>query len=101
MTEIQDPGAPRTDLLAWNAARNTIRDEIDHHFETPGTAESIAEAVMDAHTVTWERDVNEHGVAVRRYVLRGEWEVDPEVATGKPLAREQHWRQILDRGAGA
>jgi hypothetical protein len=60
-----------------------------------------AAAIVAAHTVTWERTVDEHGQPVRRYVLRGEWEVDPEPPTGKPQAREQHWRQILDRGAGA
>jgi hypothetical protein len=81
------------DAFAYNAAYNILLRVI---------GERDAHAVLDVHpSVRWEREVNGHGVAVRRYVLRGQWEVDPEVATGKPLAREQHWRQILDRGAGA
>jgi hypothetical protein len=79
----QDPGAPRTDELARNAALNAITDVL---FAAPINQASHAVASLNAaavtwdHTVTWERDVNEHGVPVRRYVLRGAWEVDPEAA---------------------
>lgn len=81
------------DAFAYNAAYNTLLRLI---------GETAAHAVLDAHpSVRWEREVNGRGVAVRRYVLRGEWEVDPEAATVEPQARELHWRQILDRGTGA
>jgi hypothetical protein len=74
------------DAFAYNAAYNILLRLI---------GETDAHAVLDAHpSVRWERDVNSHGVPVRRYVLCAAWEVDPE-------ARELHWRQTLDRGTGA
>jgi hypothetical protein len=71
----------RADETARNVARNAIRDIIDDGFDFPSKADSYADYVVDDFTVTWERDVNGHGVAVRRYVLRGAWEVDPAAAT--------------------
>lgn len=75
------------DVFAYNAAYHALLRLTDR--------EATAHAVLDAHpSVRWERDVNSHGVPVRRYVLQGPWEVDPE-------ARELHWRQTLDRGTDA
>lgn len=86
MTEIKDPGAPRTDELARNAALHALDDAVriaaDRVTEWPRQTATVgteaASAILDSHTVTWERDVNANGVAVRRYVLRGAWEVVPE-----------------------
>jgi hypothetical protein len=67
----------KTDELARNAARNAFRDMLSQRI--PGVeSEMIADVLASTHTVTWERDVNEHGQPVRAYVLRGAWEVDPE-----------------------
>lgn len=72
----------KTDELARNAARNTLADIANRRIEEDALAYNIhryiADSVVNTHTVTWERVVNEHGKAVRRYVLRGAWEVDPE-----------------------
>jgi hypothetical protein len=70
----QDPDAPRTDELARNAAFNALLEILD---------ERSAHTVADEHTVTWERDVNANGQPVRRYVLRGAWEVDPEPSVAR------------------
>jgi hypothetical protein len=59
----------KTDELARNAAYNALTEVIGW---------GAARNVTKGHTVTWERDVNEHGQPVRAYVLRGAWEVDPE-----------------------
>ena len=82
MTErVQNPGAPITDELARNAVRNTIADRLADAFDTGDIhAGIVADTIADEHTVTWETDINAAGVPVRRYVLRGEWEVDPEPA---------------------
>jgi hypothetical protein len=95
----------KTDELARNAALHAIGDAVSgsldyatrHAYDYGASVNTqlVTDAVIGlAASVTWEREVNEHGQPVRRYVLRGAWEVDPE-------ARELHWRQILDRGAGA
>jgi hypothetical protein len=72
----------KTDELARNAAYNAIRlehvDATGPHGDGLRDCERMARYVVDSHTVTWERDANENGVPVRRYVLRGAWEVDPE-----------------------
>jgi hypothetical protein len=72
----QGPGAPRTDELARNAAFHALEDLLNTDSGHPHSY--AAYIVADAHAVTWEHDVNAAGVAVRRYVLRGAWEVDPE-----------------------
>lgn len=81
MNESINPGAPETDHLARAAARNTLTD--------CGLGEGTAALgeILAAHSFTWETDINANGVPVRRYVMRGEWEVDPTppapvVATG-------------------
>lgn len=82
------PGAPKTDELARNAARNALIIPIGSITDGTGITEdsevigAIADTVTRNHTVTWERDVNANEVPVRRYVLRGAWEVDPEAARG-------------------
>jgi hypothetical protein len=83
MTEIKDPGAPRTDELARNAAlhalADTINDGMPHSYDLGyEDFEVAAKAITDTHSVTWERDVNGAGVPVRRYVMWSEWTVDPE-----------------------
>lgn len=90
----------KTDPLAENHARNALADMLYHSNvdlsedgcgDPEDNADHLAGLVTDAHVVTWERQVNidpGHGptrgtpgdpnVYVRRYVLRGAWEVDPE-----------------------
>lgn len=74
----------RTDPMAENAASNALTDRaemfVDRHAAI-GSAGQVAEWIIGAHVVTWERDVNEKGVPVRRYVMRSEWEVDLEPRT--------------------
>jgi hypothetical protein len=83
MTDTIDPGAPRTDELARNAALHALTDairEVGYNFYgsgPEGDPEVVAGRLTSDHTVTWETDVNSAGVPVRRYVMRGEWEVDP------------------------
>lgn len=78
-----DPGAPRTDELARNAALHALAGAIQTEgYDAFGMGrdadpERVASGVLDQHTVTWETDVNSAGVPVRRYVLRGAWEVNP------------------------
>lgn len=80
MPETRDPGTPQTDESARYAALHAIAhvigredDEVDDY--------RIADLILAEHvSATWERDVNSAGVPVRRYVLRGPWEVDPEAA---------------------
>jgi hypothetical protein len=90
MTEIKDPSGPRTDELARNAALHALADltenagpdlNEDGVGSTEENAMRIADHILGAHGVTWERDVNAAGVPVRRYVMRGEWTVDPERLT--------------------
>lgn len=76
MTE--NPGAPRTDVLAENAALTQLINLLTEDDCPLGEPQGAASYLLAAHTVTWERGRNGAGVAVRRYVLRGEWEVDPE-----------------------
>jgi hypothetical protein len=65
------------DAFAYNAAYNMLLRLI---------GERDAHAVLDAHpSVRWEREVNGRGVAVRRYVLRGEWEADPEAVQARAV----------------
>lgn len=83
LLSARDPGAPRTDELARNAAFRALTDLIGREsgegvLLTYATPAQIAAHLTATHTVTWERDVNAGEVAVRRYVLRGAWEVDPE-----------------------
>lgn len=72
-----NPGAPRTDPLAENQANNAVADVFRSELDDD-TAYRLAKTLTRTHPTTWERDRNGAGVAVRRYVLRGEWEVDPE-----------------------
>lgn len=84
MTEVKTPGAPETDVLARNAARNAIAAHIEN-MEPEAEGGYLADLLLNdlIEAVTWERDVNSAGVAVRRYVLRGEWEVDPTAKTAQ------------------
>jgi hypothetical protein len=89
-----DPGAPRTDELARNAALHALADAIragsdgvgangEWHFPEP--EDLAAGALPDlADSILWETDVNSAGVPVRRYVLRGAWEVNPAPVRGVP-----------------
>lgn len=78
--------APRTDEMARGAAYRQIEELIRQADDlcnaeprlTIGVVGEAASAVVSEHVVTWERDVNANGVPVRRYVLRGMWQVDPE-----------------------
>lgn len=74
-----NPGAPATDELARNAAINAISCELLNSgvSTNPGLTDRIGYALAAMHAITWETDINANGVPVRRYVLRGEWEVDP------------------------
>lgn len=84
MTEIRDPGTPDNDEIARNVALHAIAEQLDANPYRDGDYEGAvgtAADVLRKMTVTWERDVNSAGVPVRRYVLRGAWEVDPERAT--------------------
>lgn len=68
-----------TDRLAENAAQNALEDLM---------RPTVARAIVGAHTVTWERGVSAAGVPVRRYVLRGGWEVDPQpMPAERPIGR--------------
>lgn len=81
-----DPGAPRTDELARNAALHVLSDAIGaegysaYAMGQDADPERVASGILDSHTVTWETDINSAGVSVRRYVLRGGWDVDPTAA---------------------
>lgn len=86
MTE-NNPSAPVTDELARNAARNALADIVgaaavdlteDGVGNTEENAGRIADEIVATHSTRWEHDVNDAGVTVRRYVLRGAWEVDAE-----------------------
>jgi len=63
--------------VALHALTDLISPEGRGSWTDAGPAQ-IAAQVTNNHTVTWERDVNANGVPVRRYVLRGMWQVDPE-----------------------
>jgi hypothetical protein len=78
-----------TDEIARNVAYNRLLDILD---------ERSAHTVADTHTVTFERTVNEHGQPVRRYVLRGAWEVDPNPPTH--MARQGDIVRFRDRERG-
>lgn len=80
----------KTDPMAENHARNALADLIaegpvldpDNGYEDQLTN---ADLIARAHTVTWERVANPNGqdsagndVYLRRYAMRGPWEVDPE-----------------------
>lgn len=82
----------RTDPMAAHRAAQQIRDQLPSDLAGDGVvtcyeckaeieldddSERIVEAVAGQFTVSFERRVNEHGVAVRRVVLRGLEEVDP------------------------
>ena len=76
----------QSDPLASNAARNILAAFIasysvdlteDEAADTMENAERIAGIIVTEHTITWEHTVNDAGVAVRRYVARSAWEVDP------------------------
>lgn len=88
----EDPGAPESDELARNAARNGIRDMLDGgggDGVSAGRAGPVADHLARYHSVTFERDVNSAGVPVRRYAMRGEWVVDVDglnAAETLPLA---------------
>lgn len=84
MNDDINPGTPKTDELARNAAIRALFDRFTSDWETGAeNATAVADVVTSTHSVTWERDVNANGVPVRRYVMLGEWEVDPEAAAQK------------------
>lgn len=105
MTE-NNPGVPVTDELARNAARNDLRDlvaasSVDLTEDGVGSPEEnagrIADQIVAAHAVRWEHDVNDAGVTVRRYVLRGAWEVDAEkYAAGNGSAGQSSVGAVFD-----
>lgn len=89
MNDTTGPGAPRTDEMARNAALHNLTNQaemfVDRHAALgSGGAQHVADWILQGHTVTWETDVNANGVPVRRYVMRGEWEVDSVALTDLP-----------------
>jgi hypothetical protein len=81
-----NPGAPATDQeaaakLAWDLNNLLPR-------KTRGDIEHLRSELFTS--ITWETDINANGVPVRRYVLRGEWEVDPQ-----PPAYEPEWGDVV------
>jgi hypothetical protein len=56
----------------------------EHVLYEPGDFDQIAEAVADAFAVRFERRTNEHGVAVRRVVIYGPEECDPQAPAPAP-----------------
>lgn len=103
-----DPGAPRTDELARNAARNALAEAIrrvGYNFYgagPEGDPDVVAEHLTNDHTVTWETDVSSAGAPVRRYVLRGAWEVDlnPPAAPASPADGVEWHRHTHDMWVG-
>jgi hypothetical protein len=102
-----DPGHPQPDVMALQKLRTVLADTIrDHTGEVALTdgwvdSEMVALALMEHFpTAQFEHDVNSNGVAVRRVIVRGEWEVDPApprpgnagtyscVACGKPMSAD-------------
>lgn len=83
----ESPGAPATEPLAVETARTAIAELVLPAMdqEDAEVAENDSAAIgalfADAHTITWERDVNSAGVPVRRYAARGEWVIDPDRVT--------------------
>lgn len=55
-----------TNVIRWDSEEEWIVD-----------APALAAAVLDGYTATWERDGN----GLRRLVLTGTWETDPEADT--------------------
>ena len=72
-----NPKGPVSDLSAWGIARRRL-------VELLGSL-GRADTILDRHDANWETDINANGVPVRRYVLRGEWEVDPQPPAYVPL----------------
>lgn len=70
MTEFEN------DEIARNVALHRLADQIREVGN--GDLMRYADQILRSYGVTWEREVNANGVAVRRPVLRGEWEADPE-----------------------
>ncbi len=81
---VTSPDVPETDELARNAARNAFRDALDgqglNDDLSGGAVERLADVPVSDMAVTYERDINSAGKAVRRVVMRGVWEIDPERA---------------------
>jgi hypothetical protein len=87
-----DPGVPTPDVLALGRFEDVLYEA------TAGaggeqTAGDVISALRDAFpSAQFVQDVNSVGVAVRRLVIHGEWEVDPnppthpEVRTGDRVA---------------
>lgn len=60
----------------------------------------IVNRIIADCAVTVERRLNENGVAVRRWAVRGEWEVDPEPGGGPcadPRMVAEHFAQAASR----
>jgi len=96
-----------TDELARNAARNAIADLLLSALDGTSFTEDyestsvLADTAVRNHTVTWEREVNEANVPVRRYVLRSAWEVDPEGLAHTPIPAALKPRFALEADAVA
>lgn len=79
---INGPGGPENDETARWQAWTTIRDMLDDAANInarAGRSGAVADYLTRHHVVTWERDVDSAGLAVRRYVLRGNWELEQPV----------------------
>jgi hypothetical protein len=60
-----------------------------------GDPDMVAEAVLNTtvvDTARFEREVNEHGVPMRRLVVTGEWEMDPN---GAASYTGERWEQLV------
>jgi hypothetical protein len=90
--------AVENDPMALARLRNVIAETIDR----PGMddpwhqAAPIAAVFPSAH---FEREVNEHGVPMRRLVVTGEWEMDPAKPRDADLSRRPDG-QLLEWGDG-
>lgn len=85
---INGPGGPENDETARRQAWTTIRDMLDGAAGVnarAGRSGAVADHLTRHHVATWERDVDSAGRAVRRYVLRGEWELEQPEQAANPV----------------
>jgi hypothetical protein len=69
----------RTAIAEAAGAKAAERIEFKYTDDAGTVGAAAAEEFVATHAVSWEYAINENGVAVRRYVARSAWEIDPEV----------------------
>jgi hypothetical protein len=89
------PREPESDETARRRARAAIRDMLGNGDESAGRCGPVADHLARHHSVTWERDADSAGRAVRRYVLRGNWELDQPDRMANPV--EAALRHVYER----